>query len=268
MWILHVKTGDYTSMNSYKSFRELKQLARESLLGNYGTLIGATFIFAVFLAVFSLIVFFVVNPDSPIGFITVKLKDYFFFSFIHGIVFVGFNKMCLNTAQKRPITINQLFFGFRNHPDKAILIEGIFILFNILCSIPYEIVRYIFFVRSSTASIGKEALSVVFLSFIGSFIYYILTLRFALCFYLLVDEPQLTTMELLKKSTSMMKGQKKRCFFLGLSFFPWVFLYFLSFGIAVLWIMPYIKMTFTYFYLELREQMAHSDVQDIHSYYI
>ncbi len=69
MWISHVKTGDYTSMNPYKSFKELKQLARESLLGNYGTLIGATLILSVFSGIFSVVVNFVVNPLTQLGLI-------------------------------------------------------------------------------------------------------------------------------------------------------------------------------------------------------
>lgn len=264
MWIWHVKTGDYTSMNPYKSFKELKQLARESLLGNYGTLIGATLILSVFSGIFSVVVNFVVNPFSQIGLIIFILIQ-IIFTLIIGVVSIGFNKMYLNIARKQPISINQLFFGFQNHPDKAILIQGILILFLILCFIPYGIFMLIFYVRPS---LELGYLSIVLLSlFIGLFVYYIITLRFSLCFYLLLDEPQLTTIELLKKSTSMMKGQKKRYFLLSLSFILWAWLSLISFGIAALWIGPYVDMTFVHFYLELREQMSPSKIHDIHSYY-
>ncbi|RKJ48769.1 DUF975 family protein [bacterium 1XD42-8] len=265
MWISHVKTGDYTSMNPYKSFKELKQLARESLLGNYGTLIGATLILSVFSGIFSVVVNFVVNPLTQLGLIIFILIQ-IIFSLILGVVSIGFNKMYLSIARNQPISISQLFFGFQNHPDRAILIQGIFILFLALCIVPYGIFTFLFYVRPS---IELGYFSAAFLSlFIGLFIYYIITLRFSLCFYLLIDEPELTTLELLKKSTSMMKGQKKRYFLLSLSFISWALLSLISFGIAALWAGPYIDMTFAHFYMELREQMNSSTVHDMHSYYI
>lgn len=68
----------------------------------------------------------------------------------------------------------------------------------------------------------------------------IVSLMLALVPFILKDYPELGTIEVLEKSVQMMKGYKKRLFFLGLSFLGWILLWFVLFIVlfAVLYFSP------------------------------
>lgn len=80
----------------------------------------------------------------------------------------------------------------------------------------------------------------------------IATLMFSQVYYILAENPEISIMDCLKKSMYMMKGHKMELFILGISFIGWAFLSVLTFGIGALWLVPYIEVTITNFYLELQ----------------
>ncbi len=67
------------------------------------------------------------------------------------------------------------------------------------------------------------------------------------------DNPELKTMEIIKKAWNMTNGYKLDLFVLGLSFIGWIFLSFVTFGIALIWIVPYITVTMTLAYEKLKK---------------
>lgn len=50
----------------------------------------------------------------------------------------------------------------------------------------------------------------------------------------------------------MTKGHKKKLFVLALSFFDWGILCFITFGIASIWVVPYINTTYANAYQSLK----------------
>lgn len=73
--------------------------------------------------------------------------------------------------------------------------------------------------------------------------------------YLLADEPQLGTMDCLRRSKEMMKGHKWNAFVLDLSFIGWELLSGLTCGIlGVFYVNPYVHATNAELYLTLKEQ--------------
>ena len=59
------------------------------------------------------------------------------------------------------------------------------------------------------------------------------------------------TEDIFKKSMELMKGNMWRLFHLEFSFLPLILLSFLTCGIGLLWLMPYMHMASTNFYLDL-----------------
>ena len=53
----------------------------------------------------------------------------------------------------------------------------------------------------------------------------------------------------MKQSKNLMRGNKWRLFLLYLSFLGWLIFSVLTFGIGLLWIIPYITQTLVWFYL-------------------
>ena len=79
---------------------------------------------------------------------------------------------------------------------------------------------------------------------------------YALVPYLLADEKykDLKVGEILKKSEAMMDGHKMDLFMLGLSFIGWYMLGAVTCGIALLYIIPYVRTTTTKFLYDIKVQ--------------
>ena len=86
---------------------------------------------------------------------------------------------------------------------------------------------------------------------IGLCVYLPLSLGIALSFYLMFDFPQKSGKEILLLCWRLMKGKKLRLLYLEFSFLPLLLLSILSFGIGLLWLQPYMQMTYTFFFLDL-----------------
>ena len=65
------------------------------------------------------------------------------------------------------------------------------------------------------------------------------------------DFPQKSGKEILILCWRLMKGKKLRLLYLEFSFLPLLLLSILSFGIGLLWLQPYMQMTYTFFFLDL-----------------
>lgn len=75
--------------------------------------------------------------------------------------------------------------------------------------------------------------------------------RYAMAPYILAEDPDTGIMEALSRSSEMMRGNKLRLFFLSLSFFGWMLLGTITFGIALLWVNPYVEASWAAFYLDI-----------------
>lgn len=77
---------------------------------------------------------------------------------------------------------------------------------------------------------------------------------YAMTPFVLVDNPELSCYEAIKRSQELMKGNKWRYFLLALSFLGWILLGILSLGIGFFWIIPYIETTTAAFYYDIKAQ--------------
>lgn len=84
----------------------------------------------------------------------------------------------------------------------------------------------------------------------------IASISYALVYYIKLDNPEMSAMEVINKSKTMMKGHKMDYFVLGLSFFGWILLGIFTFGILYLWLVPYMNVTMANFYNSLKESEA------------
>lgn len=75
---------------------------------------------------------------------------------------------------------------------------------------------------------------------------------YAMTPYILVDNPELSIREAIRRSQRMMVGQKFNLFYLQLSFIGWFFLACITGGIGFLWLAPYYRTSEAAFYQNLR----------------
>ena len=77
---------------------------------------------------------------------------------------------------------------------------------------------------------------------------------YALTPYILLDEPELTARQAITRSCEIMQGRRWKLFCLSLSFIGWGILSILTFGIGILWLVPYMNASFAAFYEDARAE--------------
>ena len=235
-------------MNLCKSSSELKSLAKGSLLGKYGTVIGALLIVEMITLAISFITSNAVNQDSIYGMITYYAIT-LITELISAVFIIGQISIYLNIACERPYKVSDVFNGFKLHPDKAIIVQFILMLISFACILPFGISVGIYYVTRNSLLILVMSLFGV----LGAVLIIYFMLLFSQTFYLLLDFPEYTVGELLLLSKEVMKGSKGRLFYIYIGFIPMFLLGLLSCGIGFLFIIPYLNMTLTQFYLNLIE---------------
>ena len=78
--------------------------------------------------------------------------------------------------------------------------------------------------------------------------------RYSMTFYILADNPELSGYDAIKKSKEMMVGHKWELFVLLLSFFWWYILGMITFGLAYIYVQPYIDATMVNYYEKLKAE--------------
>lgn len=112
-------------------------------------------------------------------------------------------------------------------------------------------------ITSTSASTGIIAgfgsLTVIgLIAYIASLIYTVIKgYLYSLSFYILNDNPDMTGKEIVNESEKLMRGNRWRYFWLSLTFIGWAILAAFTFGIGMLWLMPYMMVAMICFYEDL-----------------
>ncbi|GHU81675.1 membrane protein [Clostridia bacterium] len=78
------------------------------------------------------------------------------------------------------------------------------------------------------------------------------SISYSMSMYILWENPDMKPLDALDESKRMMNDHKMDAFVLGLSFIGWALLGSITFGIAYIWVMPYMQATYTNFYHSLK----------------
>ena len=139
---------------------------------------------------------------------------------ITGPLMLGLTYFFLALSRKQEAALSQIFDGLQRFVDALItfLLMALFIfLWSLLLIIP-----------------GIMA-----------------ALSYALTFFLVAENPELKGLDALRRSKTLMSGNRWKLFCLFLRFFGWFLLGALTMGIGFLWIMPYLTTAMARFYDDL-----------------
>lgn len=108
----------------------------------------------------------------------------------------------------------------------------------------------------SASSAGLAGLGIIgFIAYIASLIYTIVKgYLYSLSFYILYDNPEMPTKEVVEESQRLMQGNRWRFFYLGLTFIGWAILSVFTLYIGFFWLYPYIMVAFVCFYEALKDE--------------
>lgn len=246
-------------MTSHQLSATLKDSARDKLVGHYGSSVLLTFIYdiTIFLANFavtmpvSFIAVFInmMTGASTLGpgfTIVVYLLTTLATIFL-GVMNTGIALYFLNLACGRTASVSDLFYGYRFLFKKSLALSAINTLISSVPLIPYNVCYYMF----DTTMDSQWGLLTALSYLLGILIYLPVFIALSQSYYLLLDFPKSSTKQLLSYSIRIMKGHKWKYFYLQISFFPLLTLSLLTLGIGNLWLVPYMNMTCTLFFLDI-----------------
>lgn len=241
------------------SSKDLKAMARTQLTGKFGTFIGAYVLYSLITDVFSMIINFAlgITPTNPDFYQRPSRMILYFVililvSLIVSVLTLGFNKMSLDGSRGYPVRFEDLFYGFRHHPDRIILMQLLMVLINLVCYLP-GLVLFSLAIFNDDSPVLMIAALVLVVTGIVLMIYF--SLAFSQAMYLMADYADLGPVQALKESRRMMVGNKGRLFYIQLSFLGISLLGILSCGLGTLWIFPYTSMTYANFYRSLGDEI-------------
>lgn len=245
-------------MNQYSRRYELKDRAKDTLIGNYGTLILGSFLFlliiclVIFIFGFAFFLSLIVSFYSGGGYSLAAFRLFrtglLLGQVLSGFLGFGISYICLKLACGQPGSYTDVFYGFsRNNVFKTLLLTVIRLAFSYICILPGEYLRADY-MRTQNASL---LLITIFTYVIGCCVYIPVALALDMTYFLLLDFPDKKAAGIIRDSFRLIKGNRKRLFFLQLSFIPLRLLNLLTLGVGSIWLEPYMNMTYTVFYLDL-----------------
>jgi len=247
-------------MNNYKSCSTLKSEAREVLTGKYGKFILMIFIlYSITLAAELVVTMFIAIPiainsiagnnigNPPLSLSIIQLLLNYCITLLIGISKAGLALFCLNASCGRRASVSDLFYAFHGNFKKSLALSVAILAPNMLLLMPCNILQLIYANNNDINYLIAACICYIF----GICIYIPIEIMLSMSFYLMLDFPQYTAKEILAMSVKVTKGHRGRLLYMELSFIPVYILAFLSFGIGILWVIPYINMTYAGFYLDL-----------------
>jgi uncharacterized membrane protein len=239
-------------MNQFQSSADLKASAREHLFGHYGTAIGANLAIVCILAFLMLAPLFLADTGTITGTVIYYLLS-LMISVFGGLFVSGQCYFYLKISCDYPVTVSDIFYGFKLCPGKALTMQLYITVLCYIAQLPMTIIGYLMNAGDNSSALMLPYSLAIILCYA---VQILLSLTYQQAFYLLHDFPQYSAGELLRMSRRLMVGHKGRLFYIYVSFIPLILLSLLSFGIALLWVSPYISATKTEFFLNVIKNSA------------
>lgn len=85
---------------------------------------------------------------------------------------------------------------------------------------------------------------------------FIKSFAYSMSWYILAENPDMKAKEAIEESKIITDGHKMDLFVLALSFIPWILLCYVTLGLATFWVGPYMQLTMTNFYHNIKRQQA------------
>ena len=161
----------------------------------------------------------------------------------------GYTSYSLRLARNEPSGIGNLFDGFQR-PLRVLWAYSLMFfecLWGLLGLLPGAAIMVVGLVLEGDAfAVVMTGYWLMLVGFVISAM--VVGLRYRLAYYFILDDPNCTARQAIRRSKAAMKGWKMELFTLDLSFFGWVLLGVMTCGILMLWVGPYRGATQANFY--------------------
>ncbi|MCR4654650.1 MAG: DUF975 family protein [Lachnospiraceae bacterium] len=172
------------------------------------------------------------------------------------LIITGFKRVCLIVARDIKPSLADLFFPFKYNPDKIIIISFIVWVGSSAGSLTSllgsgagaglaqgRVSGSVFF-----AGMLLEVVSAVILVLVNSYMF--------AAYYIYLDYPEKPVSEIIRESIRLMRGNVLRLIYLTLTFVGWFVLVIFTYGIALIYVGPYLFTVYGLFYRDLKGELG------------
>lgn len=235
-------------MHTYetKSLKELISITKEQLIGKYGVAILANLLIGI-------ITLIAVNLTSSLSDV-VNAATYFLnigitliIDVLTGVLVLGQTTFFLKLVRgENNLKVSDVFAGFKQSTDKAIIIQAIYIAILLVEIIPNAIVS------AGIIPISESVLRIfsLYMILLRIVLRLVANLFLALSFYVLADHPDYSIKEILSEATYLMRNRKGRLLLIYLLMIPLGLLGCFSCGVGALFVEAFYETLMANFYLD------------------
>lgn len=234
-------------MNRYSTV--LKTKARITLQGRYGIFIGGLLILGLISLILDSLPSSLLGQVPGIPGLLLRFLFSFAISIFTSMLLAGLSRMALLACRGQEISFADLFYAFSSQSDRLLAVKLILGLMTLVLEVP----DYLFLWWFNHGFITEFSYYALVLGWLlaSLFLSILITMRFALSIYLLIDHEDMSAADSLRRSADLMKGRKGQYLYLRLSFAGMYLLGILSCFVGLLWILPYQETTLVCFYLDV-----------------
>ena len=231
--------------------KELKRIARGNLQGHFLTLMRV-FIFCQLIISMLEMPFSMMTNEIP--FSTSNII-YYIATILIGIASVvltaGQYRLQLRLARTGEMHLSEVLIPVKKHANQFILTEMILFGISLVMMLPMFGGIYLIYTDGSM----RNYILALVASIISMVLALYISLTFDLVYFVMIDNENLSMMQALRYTKDMVHTHRKRYLYMQLSFLGMILLVGLSFGIAILWVQPYMVQTTTLFYLDVKGEL-------------
>lgn len=246
-----------------RSCSELKKMARSSLSGRYAQAIGVIIIYLLIGFGINILTTLLVNgltDTTAINNVSLYVKTMLpilgmdiIVSILLQIFLCGLYQFFLNFVRQKEYKFRDLFYGFKHNPDRIIVANIIQFVIYFVLMIPVILAIVLSIINPNYIFLA------FFMMLIAIIMIVIISYRYLLSPFLLMDNENMGGIESLRTSAQLMKGHKGHMFLISLSFIGWEILTIFTLGIGQLWLLPYVTITTIFFYMERIGELEHPE---------
>lgn len=182
---------------------------------------------------------------------------------VYAMLMAGYTAFSLVLTDREVFSLGILWEGFRRTGAVVALylLRALFIgLWAGVLSVPASVLLTVLLPTLNPYSLEAYLLELG----TASLLMFIISYRYRTAFFLLMDDPQLTARQALRRAKAINQVHRVQLFLLDLSFLPWMLLGVLTCGILLIWKLPYMISTYARAYRFMRNdyQQRQNNLRD------
>ena len=244
-----------------RSLSQIKEDSRQVLAGNYMLFFVVLVLTGLMTGAANHLLSYLPLPYGRVGFVFLMVLNLildYLVMILAKMFQAGQYFLSLNIARYNRVSVSDLFLAFRYDTAKAWKISAILALIETLCTAPMTI-SFSNLLYVGAFRIGKGAdvpvfsiLLVAGLGILGMILLEVgLAYPFSQALFLYIDHQEYSAAECLANSRSLMRGKIGNYFLLHLTLTGYFVLCILSMGIGLIWVLPYLNVIRSNYYMNL-----------------